>query len=257
MSEEEIADVMLVARIAIFTALTFVITVVFSAFIPATQGYFNFGEVGVYISAIWAGPFIGAIAGGVGSMLSDVALGYSFYAPGTLIIKGIEGWIVGWAAKKIQEFPKEKKDKWVALGVVVIISVYLLWELLWMIKGQIQLIFNFPIISVSPLKLGMKTYTLLINWKTGLYGALILTALASILGIYLASKKLYLYAPCLIGGPFMVLGYFLYESFILDFGIAVAATEIPFNIGQIVVGALLGVPVIQYLRESGLTEGHI
>lgn len=257
MRKKEIADVMIVAKIAIFTALVFVITVVFSAFIPATRGYFNFGEVGVYISAIWAGPLIGAIAGGVGSMLSDVALGYSYYAPGTLIVKGIEGWIVGWTAKKIQEIPAKKKNKWVALGVVVTISVYLLWELLWMIKGHIQLIFNLPTISFAPLQLGIKTYTILIDWKIGLYGAIILTTLASVIGIYLASKKLYLYVPCLIGGPFMVIGYFLYESFLLDFGIAVAATEIPFNIGQIVVGALVSVPVIKYLKESGLTEEHM
>ena len=34
------------------------------------------------------GPWWGAAAGGIGSMLADLLLGYGHYAPGTLIIKG-------------------------------------------------------------------------------------------------------------------------------------------------------------------------
>ena len=35
------------------------------------------------------GPWWGAAAGGIGSMLADLLLGYGHYAPGTLVIKGL------------------------------------------------------------------------------------------------------------------------------------------------------------------------
>ena len=36
-----------------------------------------------------AGPWYGFAAGGIGSMLADIFLGYAHYAPGTLVIKGV------------------------------------------------------------------------------------------------------------------------------------------------------------------------
>ena len=41
---------------------------------------------------------IGGLAGGVGSALADVLGGYFLWAPWTLIIKGVEGVLVGWIA---------------------------------------------------------------------------------------------------------------------------------------------------------------
>ena len=49
----------------------------------------------VYTTAILFGPLVGAFAGGIGSMFADLFLGYSHFAPATLIIKGLEGAIVG------------------------------------------------------------------------------------------------------------------------------------------------------------------
>ena len=45
--------------------------------------------VGVLLSAFLFGPFYGAVAGGIGSMLADILSGYAFYAPATLVIKGL------------------------------------------------------------------------------------------------------------------------------------------------------------------------
>ena len=42
----------------------------------------------VLLSGWLLGPWWGAAAGGIGSMLADLLLGYGHYAPGTLIIKG-------------------------------------------------------------------------------------------------------------------------------------------------------------------------
>ncbi|HME18238.1 MAG TPA: ECF transporter S component, partial [Nitrososphaerales archaeon] len=89
-----------VASAAVFTAFVAAATAVFSVFIPATNGYFNVGEIMVYTSALLMGPYVGAFAGGVGSAISDISLGFPYYAPGTLVIKAAEGFIVGYLSKR-------------------------------------------------------------------------------------------------------------------------------------------------------------
>jgi uncharacterized membrane protein len=81
---------------AIFGTLVFVVTSQIPPIpIPATSGYFNIGETTIYVAALIFGPLVGALAGGIGSALSDVLLGFALFAPGTLFIKGGEGLIVG------------------------------------------------------------------------------------------------------------------------------------------------------------------
>ncbi len=90
------------ALATIFAALVFVVTSqVPPIAIPATSGYFNFGETIIYVAALVAGPLVGALAGGVGASLADVYLGFAAFAPGTLVIKGIEGAIVGFLNSKL------------------------------------------------------------------------------------------------------------------------------------------------------------
>lgn len=83
------------AAAAIFAALTFVLTRYTAFPIPATRGFFNLGEIVIYIAALTYGPLVGMLAGGIGSALADVSYGAAYYAPFTLVIKGIEGLIVG------------------------------------------------------------------------------------------------------------------------------------------------------------------
>lgn len=56
---------------------------------PASQGYLNLGDCFVILSGWLLGPVYGFIAGGVGSGISDMILGYAAYAPATFIIKGL------------------------------------------------------------------------------------------------------------------------------------------------------------------------
>ena len=53
------------------------------------QGYVNLGDCFVLLSGWLLGPWYGFAAGGIGSMLADLFLGYGHYAPGTLVIKGL------------------------------------------------------------------------------------------------------------------------------------------------------------------------
>ncbi len=83
------------ARTGLMIALVFVITRYFQVPIPQTKGYFNLGEAGIYMAAVLFGPRVAALAGGIGSALADLTSGYQQFAVFTLIIKGLEGLIVG------------------------------------------------------------------------------------------------------------------------------------------------------------------
>ena len=73
---------------SMFTALTCVATLVVQ--IPSPMnGYLNLGDAVVLLGAWFLGPAYGVFAGGVGSMLADLLTGYAFYAPGTLVVKGL------------------------------------------------------------------------------------------------------------------------------------------------------------------------
>jgi len=84
----------------IFTALVCVATMSFTIYVPSTKGFFNIGETMVYTAALLFGTFVGAFAGGVGSMFADIFLGYYYYAPATLVIKALEGGLVGFLSRK-------------------------------------------------------------------------------------------------------------------------------------------------------------
>ena len=72
---------------AVLAALSCVATMVVQ--IPSPMnGFVNLGDCFVLLSGWLLGPWWGAAAGGIGSMLADLLLGYGHYAPGTLIIKG-------------------------------------------------------------------------------------------------------------------------------------------------------------------------
>jgi uncharacterized membrane protein len=84
-----------VALTAIMTAATAAVTMVISIPFPPTRGYFNLGDAMVMLAGLLFGARLGGVAGGIGSALSDVLLGYGYFAPLTLFIKGTEGFLTG------------------------------------------------------------------------------------------------------------------------------------------------------------------
>lgn len=79
---------------AMFAALVWVGTIIIA--IPAPLGgYINFGDCFILIAAWTLGPLYGFAAGGIGSMLADIYLGYVAYAPATFIIKGLIALVTG------------------------------------------------------------------------------------------------------------------------------------------------------------------
>ena len=82
-----------IVLVGLFAALTYVATSLIQ--VPSIKGYVHLGDSLVYLSGIILGPIYGALAAGIGSMISDLYLGYSSYAIPTLIIKGLDAFVVG------------------------------------------------------------------------------------------------------------------------------------------------------------------
>ncbi|MEM3693385.1 MAG: ECF transporter S component [Candidatus Bathyarchaeia archaeon] len=230
---------------AIFTALTCAATMVFTVSFPATKGYFNIGDTMVYTSALLFGPYIGALSGGVGSMLADIFLGFYPYAPGTLVIKGIEGAIVGFLAK---HRPFKNVRQWriftTLMGIAIASLVWTVGTSLY--SGSMEITMGFPELGSS---------TVLITLPEALWVCLALIALFSmaILGLKLDPTIGWTVLSVLLGGMEMVLGYFLYEQIILGY---YAIAEVPVNIGQATVGLLLSIPLVKTVKRIlGIKEG--
>jgi len=157
---EEIAFRLAIA--AVLAALVCIATITFTISIPATSGYFNLGETVIYVAALLFGSYVSGLAGGVGASIADMLVAAQF-APGTLVIKGIEGMIVGF----------------------------------------------------------------LNRWMT----------------VRTAKPSLSATIAVIVGGLEMVAGYFLYENLVLNYPVADAIVELPFNVVQMLVGLIVAVPV--------------
>ncbi len=231
--------VLKIAAAAIFTPLVCVATMIFSIYVPHTRGFFNIGETMVYITALIFGPLVGAFAGGVGSALADVLLGYVQYWPGTLVIKACEGAIVGFLASKM---PKIKsKTQWISLtvlmGILVGSSLSLVGAQYY--SGSIEVYFGLP----PP-----ENPTSIINIPAEFWYILggIVVLLIILMGLLLEPEFGWIIASIFAGGLAMVVGYFLYEQLILG---VLAVAEIPINIGQMLVGLIVAVPVFRAVKR--------
>ena len=169
-------NTLILSIIAIFTTLNFVVTYWVQIPIPATGGYINIGDIAIMFIALLFGPIIGGITGGLGPMLADVFSPYIIYAPATVVIKGIEGFLIGLISN-----PKN-------------------------CEGRVS---YHDIIAV------------------------------------------------LIGGVLIPLGYFIYEAFILGFGVIVALVEMPGNFFQFILAAIGSILLVTAsIKNSSLVTTH-
>jgi len=147
---------------AIMTAITFILTRLIQVPTPVV-GYIHLGDVGVFFSAFAFGPWVGAVAGGLGTALADLTSPYAQWAIFSLLIHGGQGWAAGW------------------------------------ISGR---------------------------WP-------------SVKGLVLAS---------VVGGAIVVVGYLLAGAILVGFGAAL--TEVPLNIVQVAVGALVAAPLFLAVKQA-------
>jgi uncharacterized membrane protein len=228
------------AGAAVFTAFVAASTSLFAVNLPL--GYFNIGEIMVYTSALLMGPYVGAFAGGVGSMLSDLSLGYPQYAPGTLVIKGIEGFIVGYLSTKA--FPNLSKLGWRTISAVAGLAFAAILGY----TGATYLSGEFPVELGGAWYLPAFNLTLTVPYYfwVGLAMIALLAILAA--GLLLEERLGWLVLSVLIGGLEMVTGYFLYETFVLQLG-SYPPTEVPFNVAQALTGLIIAVPLVRSVKK--------
>lgn len=112
--------------VALFIALVALATMAINVPMIATQGFINVGDAVIFLSAVLMGPRVGLAAGGLGSALADLLLGYAHWAPWTLVIKAVEGLIAALLGHAI--YKKEQKVSRRVVGGLILAS-------LWMVLG--------------------------------------------------------------------------------------------------------------------------
>ena len=112
---------------ALFAALGYVATRILQIPTPS-GGYVNLGDTVVILGAYLLGPVYGAAAGGLGSMLADLLLGYASYAPGTLIIKGAMGLCAGLLFGALRDKTRAASLVSGILGEVIMVLGYFAYE---------------------------------------------------------------------------------------------------------------------------------
>lgn len=87
-----------IAFSAIGVALMFVTTAFVKMPLPNGVGYVHLGDAVLFLFGCLFGPFVGAVTGGLGGFFADLN-GFVAYSGYSLIIKAVQGFIVGYFAK--------------------------------------------------------------------------------------------------------------------------------------------------------------
>jgi uncharacterized membrane protein len=208
----------------IFAALTFVVTYVTGSIIktPVPGGYLNVGDAVIFLAGLLYGPLVGFIAGSIGSSLSDIALGSPHFAPGTFFIKGIEGLLVG-----IAFYNFRNKIKLFSILVIIIGLVALTFSVFGL--------FNFSLDSDQRNSLIAFSIIGIAFFITGISG-----------NIAKNNDDLIAIYSMILGGIEMVVGYYLYEFFILKY---VAILEVPFNALQATITLIVAYIIYKSIRR--------
>ncbi|HYC11930.1 MAG TPA: ECF transporter S component [Nitrososphaerales archaeon] len=248
-----------IANTAVFTAFVAAVTMAFAIYIPATKGYFDIGEVMVYVTAMLMGPYVGAFAGGVGSAISDAILAPQ-YAPGTLVIKAAEGYVVGYLTRAGASRMTRQTWRIVSGGIGGALAIALGWIGITQLSGPQVLSLGFAngpnALVLGPLVIPANS-TIGPQFSANFFVPPLLWALiaaAAFFGIMVVGLRLdpevgWTILSILLGGTAMVVGYFLFESIALQLGTVTAAVEVPINVGQVLVGLVVSVPVVRSIKR--------
>jgi uncharacterized membrane protein len=249
-----VAGQRLIVEAAAYTVVTFLATVILAVEVPATGGYFNLGEAAIYsIAFIASTPLVAGVAAGLGPAIADIVLGYGYFAPGTLIIKFAEGYVVAYLAGRLR---RGELPGWAKVGgpllALAIAAVLVAGMALKGLGGGFGAAATLTKASLLGVEVPLPSISLQLPGAVWL----VIAAAVAALGLIplVARTRPYIVAPA-VGGVIMVTGYFLYEFFITNplvlgrdpFG---AFFEIPVNVGQVAAGIVLSYPVVRFLERA-------
>ncbi|WP_291635966.1 ECF transporter S component [Clostridium sp.] len=115
-----------IVQISLMAAITFIATSVIH--IPTFMGVLHLGDSMIFLSAILFGRKKSAISSAVGMCLFDLLSGYTMWAPFTLVIKGVMGYIAGTIAYRKGYNGDNASNNifaFVVAGVWMIVAYYL------------------------------------------------------------------------------------------------------------------------------------
>ncbi len=222
---------------------TFIITFLFtsrlSIFTSNLLGLFTFSEPLFLLSALLLSPIHAAFVGGVGFALSNFLLGYPHYIIAALTVNSLTGFLVG----KINQLERHSRPILSAASTLTLISLFTLTGTI-IYSGEAYIGYTKDLfLGEEIMKFGgLYAYRLNIpQWFWIIAGTL--TGSISFLVVFRKSPK-YLWASSalLIGCLTLILGYFLYEIFLMPtlFHIKVdAATNLIINFGHSVISATI------------------
>ncbi|MFD1421630.1 ECF transporter S component [Lactiplantibacillus songbeiensis] len=107
-----------IALLGLLIAVTVVISRLLIIPIPMTHGNVNLCDAGIMIAALLFGRRGGVIVGGASGFILDLISGYSQYMLFSLIVHGVEGWLVGQLGAG-----KSKRRQLVAMSVGGLVMV--------------------------------------------------------------------------------------------------------------------------------------
>lgn len=240
-----------IAYTALFAALVTASTLILQVGISQSHGYFNVGEIMVYASALLLGPALGAAAGGIGSSISDAISGFGPFAPGTLVIKGIEAFLVGYIALHKPTHLSERAYRGIVTTLTILIGALLFGLGSILYSGSQLFSVSFAVFPGISSEQGINYFPVTITYGilTWLAVGVATSALLLYITLRLGPEKGWMAIAILIGGTEMVVGYLLYEIFIYPGGLGVII-EVPANIGQMVVGLVVGLPLARRVRSA-------
>lgn len=120
-----------IAMYGLFIALVYVATSINIQLGPTSGGLFHLGNVMFFTIAMVFGKKAGAISGGIGMALFDLLSPYAIWAPSTLIIRFIMGYVIGTFAFKEASTKKQSiinNSIGLIIAFVVLISGYYIAE---------------------------------------------------------------------------------------------------------------------------------
>ena len=96
-------DIRRMVLIALMGALILVLTSIQIIRVPGTNEYIHLGDIGITFAAYAFGPWVAMFAGGIGTALADIAGGYPQWALFSLVIHGLQGFLMGLIVKKAKD----------------------------------------------------------------------------------------------------------------------------------------------------------
>jgi len=124
----------MIAITGVMLAVTFVMTRSITISI-GPGGYVHMGDIAIFVTAFLFGPIVALVAGGLGTSLADVSLGYGAWAPGTLVIHGLQGFAAGmiaWRGEMRRMVPAA------IVGGVILVIGYFLYMLIFIPAGLLD-----------------------------------------------------------------------------------------------------------------------